>query len=261
MKLIYALLIGFFLVGCGSQNNPSSSSELSHSTNDSSTQINSSQSDLPVTYSTTVSRNLKVFIPRNLPADIQLDSIVKLDYSKHASVYFIYPIGRNKKINEQIKRFATKEVSEFWNAVSSNTPEEHAITSDLQYVPESIFENTTLTSYCFYASTYFEETAHPNSEFYSFTFENKSGRLLGFSDIFNLKTKQDTLQLIALINEQIYVPDVTPLTTLDDIDFNIMEEGISFNFGPYDIGYYAEGARQGVVSYEKLTTYLNHRLF
>ena len=195
----------------------------------------------------------------SFPKHFTFDSIVELNYATHSSIYFIYPISGNKRIDAQVKQFAKAEVDEFKGALYSEVKQANAVTSDLQFVPESIYENNKITSYRFFTSSYYEETAHPNSEYYSFIFDNNTGKRLGFSDIFQLKGKADTLALIALINEQIYVPEMTPLTTLKDIDFDLTASGVSFNFGPYDIGFYSEGIRQGTVAYEKISKYLNRK--
>lgn len=256
MKFILASFLALILFGCR-ENQSNATATTANQSLDTVAKPETIQSERSVYYSTTVDRNLKAFIASSIPAGIHLDSIVSLDYSKHASVYFIYPVGPNKRINQTIKTFATQQVNEFSESVYSEIQEEKAITSDLQFVPEAIFQNEKLTSYRFFTSSYMEGTPHPNSEYYSFTFVNQSGKLMSFSDVFQLSGKADTLQLIALINEQIYQPELTPLTTLKDIDFNVMSDGISFNFGPYDIGSYAEGDRQGTVPYAKIRRYLN----
>lgn len=207
-------------------------------------------------------KNLAGMIPYgSFPKHFTFDSIVELNHATHSSVYFIYPISGNKRIDAQVKQFAKAQVAEFKESLYSKVKQANAITSDLQFIPENIYENNKITSYRFFTSSYYEETAHPNSDYYSFIFDNITGKRLGFSDIFQLKGKADTLAMIALINEQIEGPDMTPLTTLKDIDFDLTASGVSFNFGPYDIGAYAEGIRQGEVPYEKMRRFLTNKYF
>ena len=78
-------------------------------------------------------KNLAGMIPYgSFPKHFTFDSIVELNHATHSSVYFIYPISGNKRIDQQVKQFAKAEVAEFKGALYSEEKQANAITSDLQ---------------------------------------------------------------------------------------------------------------------------------
>jgi hypothetical protein len=92
------------------------------------------------------------------------------------------------------------------------------------------------------------------------TFDLKNLRVLTLDDIVAKEGRKAVLKMIVAQLQEEY-GDTDMLNAPDDIDFpgadpSLMKEGVSFDYGAYEIGPYALGMPGVIISYEKMKPYL-----
>jgi len=207
------------------------------------------QKDSVLSISEKVKYSIEQLIPPiNLPSGFRLDRIQRNDTARNLSIFVSVPISGISHIDKVVFEGIEKQKNDFIKGLDERIKEDkeilNTVNSDFQAAPISVFKDNKVTSVLFLVSCYYGGAPHPVSRYYSFNFDNRSLKRIYFSDFFTVKTRTDSNHIKDLITmavgrEGIFVSDVK------DIDFNIEEDTISFNFDDYEIASYAEGIIQG----------------
>lgn len=103
---------------------------------------------------------------------------------------------------------------------------------------------------------HFSLGAHGNTYFKTFNYDLKTGKFLTIEDLLNVGTDGNIAKLDKLIAENYNNPlscfDVTPKSTLKDMQFSITEENAVFSYEPYILGTYTCGSCTILVPISKL---------
>lgn len=96
---------------------------------------------------------------------------------------------------------------------------------------------------------------------YGRTFDLKNLRLLTLDDIITKEGRETVLKMIIAQLQKEYKEELDMMNPADEIDFpgmapSLMAEGVSFDYGAYEIGAYALGMPGVIVPYNKLKPYL-----
>jgi hypothetical protein len=89
----------------------------------------------------------------------------------------------------------------------------------------------------------------------SINFDGKTLKKISFGEYFSLNSAEDTNQMIQLITEKIN-RDGIRLSSLQNIDFNVEMDTISFNFDTYEIAGYASGTIRAKVEKKLLQRFI-----
>ena len=241
MKNTGYIIVVIGLLGCGQRG---ANSEVTNQRDSSSTE------KIIVRY------NIEDLIPPiNLPEGFRLDTIQKIDSTKNVSIFIFLPVSGIDQIDKVVFDDIQKQKDDFIESLDEMIKEDERIlgtvNSDFQAEPISVFKDDKVTSYLFIVSYYQAGAAHPMTMYYSLNFDNKTLKRISFSDYFLVESKNDTTQLTDLITRSIGEDGIF-VTTLSDIDFNIEQDTISFNFDDYEIASYAAGIIQGRVHRNQL---------
>jgi len=176
-----------------------------------------------------------------------------------------YPEFKGKKsfidINNVIKQDIDKFVSEFkknletWD--TENIPEEAYSRYWMDY---NIRRLDNIASIYFVISDSMAGAAHPNSYTYSLNFDLETNRKIGITDIVN-----DFEKLSELVKEKLKAEFEKKNIETDSLfetgtepkaenynNFNLVEQGIIFNFDPYEIVAYAAGSFEAILGIDEL---------
>lgn len=180
-----------------------------------------------------------------LPKDFHVDSSVKFDRLRNTEIQIFLPkYSLLTDFDTQVSSYISGQFSKFIAYLDTLIQEDPSMlistTSSFIIYPVSIYRDSKLVSYCFIISTDHAGAAHPLTKYYSFNYDLTKKRRIGFFEYFQVKSKQDTAFLKKVINEAINRENIS-VSKLYDIDFNIVPDGIEFNFDDYEIASYAEG--------------------
>jgi len=196
-----------------------------------------------------------------LPDKFKLDSLKYYDKKRNAIIIIAIPLSGDLKLDTEIKsqilnqrdsllididRFIKRD-SDFVNS---------ALTSEFTAIPISVFFDNKIISYSFVIYSYFSGGAHPVMIFYSYNYDILKQKHLNFDDYFILNSKSDTTYFTDLITKAIDKEGIV-MTRIKNQDFNIEKDTISFNFGDYEIGGYADGIMQGRIKKSILNDKIN----
>ncbi len=195
-------------------------------------------------------------IDAKLPSGIKLDSIKHYDKQRNTQFLLYFPITNIISLDTGIKNELLRQKDDFIKNVDEMRKENgddfiSSLTNEFTAVPISIFKNQKLTSYLFGISFYHSGAPHPVSFYYSYNFDNDKQTKIIFKDYFKITSKADTAYYCDLITKAINRDGIS-VGEIKNIDFNIEQDTISFNFDVYEIGSYADGIMQGRVEKKKL---------
>jgi|SRR5579871_3047120 len=204
---------------------------------------------------------LHVMDSLKLPTGFYLDTIYKFDKKRNAEIQIILPNSIAKtNYDSEITIYFKKKVHEFivsQDQINGNSSMSNSMQSSFVVRPICVYKDLNLLSYCFLISNDLG-MAHPVDEYYSFNFDLKKKKRIFFFDLFKFKSKSDSVFLFSNIRDAIYKanPDVDKefieFRKLYNIDFNVEQDSISFNFDDYEIGDYGLGIIRAKVSKKKL---------
>lgn len=242
MKTLTHILIVFGLLGCG---------QVERKNND-----HTSNKDSLLIEKEIVRHSIEDIVPSlYLPDGFQLDTIQKNDTARNLSIFILIPISGINQIDKIVFEEIDKQKKDFIESLDKMIREDNrilsSVNSDFQAEPISIYKDNKVTSILFIVSYYHGGAAHPMTMYYSFNFDNKTQQRIFFSDYFFIKNKIDTSFMTDQITKSIGREGIY-ITELNDIDFNIEQDTISFNFDDYEIVSYAEGIIQGRIQKHKL---------
>ncbi|PSR56887.1 hypothetical protein AHMF7605_27010 [Adhaeribacter arboris] len=180
--------------------------------------------------------------------EFAVDSSSTFDKNRNTQISIEIPVSGIQELDEQIKAEIDKQKVEFIKSIDELIKEDRdiltTVNSDFSVDLISAYNDKNLISYCFIISYYHGGAAHPMTMYNSFNFDKKEKKLISFTDYFNVKTQNDSIWFLTIINKAIDIDNVKA-TSLNEIDFNIEKDTISFNFDDYEIASYAEGIIQG----------------
>jgi hypothetical protein len=240
MRYILIVFLIFLVIGCKSKNGQNVSNQQD-------------SAKISVKSETVNGRRLKLIVPNGF----NIDTFKTFDKSIGAEFEIITP--KSDKFKD-LNILLEKEILKYKNNLIASVNEMFKNDSSLRQTslnsgfwvnPISIYSNDTLISYSFVISYYLASAPHPNTKYYSLNFNIKTHKQIKFSDYFSVKNSKDSAFLISTINHAINKKDIG-VGKVYDIDFNMENDTISFNFSDYEIACYAEGIIQGKVNKEVL---------
>jgi hypothetical protein len=198
-----------------------------------------------------------------LPDGFTLDTTISFDSARNAEIQIIIPKYKGVTlINKQVAAYMKQRLKKFRLSLDTlflNEPSMLQAAPGGFYVePVSVFKDDEIISYCFIINSDYPGAFHPFTEYYSFNYHLKNNKPLGFSDCFNVRSKQDTQSFMSIINRAIDRPNIE-ITKLYGIDFNIEKDSIDFNFDDYEIASYAEGIIKAKVAKQKLKQFMTDK--
>jgi hypothetical protein len=230
MRKINLLITFLFLVSCSNSNHRSLPLE-----------------SRPLVDTSELTRPIKLNF--KLPDNCKLDSLKYYDKKRNAIIIIALPLSGvlkvDTEINSQIMNQRDSLLSDIDGFIKQDSDfVNSALTSEFTAIPISVFEDSKIISYSFVVYSYFSGGAHPVMMFYSYNYDILNQKHLNFDDFFILKSKSDTTYFTDLITKAIDKEGIV-MTRIKNQDFNIEKDTISFNFGDYEIGGYADGIMQG----------------
>jgi hypothetical protein len=189
----------------------------------------------------------------------------KLRYTVKARYPQALGAGRDQrltKLNQELRRFITKEVRGF--TTDFQAPEERMFgvgsSFDSRYQVE--FATNDLVSIGFIINTYFEGAIHGNYNIIVFNYDLTSGKTLKLADLF--KPNSSYLKPISDYAVKSLRKELTADPEFDWIQsgagpeeknyqsWNVKREGLEVTFNPYQVASYAEGPQTVVIPYSVL---------
>lgn len=193
--------------------------------------------------------------PIKLPYGFRLDTIQKNDKARNLSLFISLPVSNISQIDQIVFEEINNQKDDFIESLDEMIKNDNriltSINSDFQAEPISVYKDTKVTSILFVITYYHGGAVHPITMYYSFNFDNITKQRIFFSDYFVIKNKVDTSYMTNQITKSIGREGVN-VTDLNEIDFNIEQDTISFNFDDYEIASYAEGIIRGRIQKNKL---------
>jgi Protein of unknown function (DUF3298) len=196
----------------------------------------------------------------SLPAGYKLDTIQEIDTVRKLEVSVTIPVSGINSIDKIVFEDIEKQKAEFIISLDEMIKEDNgrksALNSSFYVHPFSVFKDNKVTSILFIVSYYHGGAAHPMTMYYSFNFDNNTQKRIFFADYFVIKNSADT----SLLKDQIATAtgrESIGDKALKDIDFNIEQDTISFNFDNYEIASYAEGIIQARMHRQELIGRIN----
>jgi hypothetical protein len=197
----------------------------------------------------------------NFKNDFYIDSIIIKDEKLQITYDIDIPIFKSDSIFTSIiqnkvqthKKQFTHRVAEL---IAEDSTMLNSVGSFFSASPASIYEDSSITSVCYIFSTYFAGNVHGLTIYTSLNFDRKLKCLIDFENYFTLSSHLDSITMKDLINKAINRPSVG-INKIHKMDFSLIKDSISFNFGDYEIASYAEGIIQAHVSRQLLKPYIN----
>lgn len=235
MKTIAHILIVIGLLGCGQ-----GESKLNDQTHSQDSALHKTE---------IVRHSTDDLVPTlNLPEGFRLDTIQTNDTARNLSIFISIPVSGIKLLDKVVFDEIEKQKDDFTRSLDEMIKEDKGILSSInsgfQAEPVSVYKDSKVTSILYIISYYHGGAAHPMTMYYSFNFDSKTQKRISFSDYFIVKNSADTAFMTDIITEAVGREGVF-VSGLKDIDFNIEQDTISFNFDDYEIASYAEGIMQG----------------
>lgn len=200
------------------------------------------------------------FVPRQISeANRRLRYTIKAKYPQAVGA------GRDArlvKLNQELRKLITKEVSEFRGYFKK--PEERLGPTGSYYDSEYWVNLATndLVSISFGVSTFGEGAAHPNHNTLVFNYDLSAGRLLNLSDLF--KPNSNYLSAISIYTIGQLKKKFAPDPDTEWIErgagakgenykaWSLTTKGLEITFDPYQVASYAEGEHVVVIPYSVL---------
>jgi len=207
-----------------------------------------------------------------LPEDFTLDSISYTDHEHHINYLAEIPkttfppfnVFINKRFTEIQQIMYARAEKRQWGIKEAFANDPADLEKELSrlctfdFHPQAIYQDSTCISIRFWG-TWLEQSFHGLPEYYTVNFDKETLTEIHFEDYFHLSSTQDSLLLLALINEGLQNPHLS-IKEVYPVKFNIEGDSISFNFDAYELEAYAYGMPRAYVSKIKLG-YLIHERF
>ncbi len=195
-------------------------------------------------------------INAKFPFGIKMDSIKHYDKQRNTQFLLYFPVSNIITLDTGIKNELIRQKDGFIKNVDEVRKEYgdefiSSLTNEFTAIPISVFKNQKLISYLFGISFYHSGAPHPVSFYYSYNFDNEKHKKIIFSDYFKISSKADTTYYCNLITKAINRDGIC-VGEIKNIDFNVEQDTISFNFDDYEIGSYGDGTMQGRLVKKKL---------
>jgi hypothetical protein len=190
-----------------------------------------------------------------IPKGFLIDTIELSDKHNRLVTKIIFPISNIKVLDDLAKSELIRKRNDFTQELTEYIKKQNGemsqFNSEFVAEPVSIFINDKIVSYCFFISDYFGGSSHPLDTYYSINYDIKSGKLISLSDYLKIKTKADTLYFTKLITKAINEESVS-VKELNNQDFNIEKDSISFNYDNYEIASYALGTIRAKINTKEI---------
>jgi hypothetical protein len=196
-----------------------------------------------------------------LPAAFSLDSLNQYDSIHNTTIKISFPnYSGDTQLNAWVKDALNKKLQQFTGRLNPIAPEDRnnqLLPNSFTVEPAYVFKNETMISYCFIIHSQRTDAAHPSAEYYSLNYHTGNKKLISFADFFQLPNEQDKLALMNLINKGMPSSEYS-IETLDNIDFNMEQDSIAFNFAQGQIASTAAGIIKAKVATKSLAGLLKN---
>jgi len=191
---------------------------------------------------------------RNVPEGFSLDTINYFDSTKVAEIDILLPVSGIKTLDDRMRREAESRKKEFLKDIVGEGDSGMEFGSGSSFFMEinSIYATDSIISYCFHVSVYSANAAHPFNSYYSYNYNRITGKEITFNDYFDIRSREDTIFLINLLTKIIAIEGVS-VDEVKDMDFNLRQDTVSFNFDDYEIASYAIGVIEAPIAKKELT--------
>lgn len=182
---------------------------------------------------------------------------IKIEDKKHQlTIFLTIPISGILNLDKIVRKDILTEKEQFEDEVKERIAEDNCkmseLFSDYSCRLLTTFEDNNFISYSFTNSQYFAGAAHGMTRYISYNYDLKKNKLVSFNEYFDLKSEQDSIFLMNLMTKRIALQNVA-VNTLENMDFNLTKDSISFNFDDYEIASYAEGPIQVKIGKKEIT--------
>jgi hypothetical protein len=192
--------------------------------------------------------------------EFKIDTIKTEDKKHKFEVFLTIPISGISNLDSIVRNDILNEKNWFEEEIKERIAEDDGkmseLFSDYNCGLLSLFEDKKFISYSFTNSQYFAGAAHGMTRYISYNYELKRNKLVIFNEFFNLKSEKDSIFLMNLMTRRIALENVE-VNTFENMDFNLTNDSISFNFDDYEIASYAEGAIQVKIGKNEIANLIN----
>ena len=176
-----------------------------------------------------------------VPADVYLDTVLFEDTALSLTCSVLLPLHKNERwqqadllLKQQIEKGKQEFISSVRERLKKYPDSKYNVLGNVYTVePEQIYVDSMIISYCLEIMYQHAGAVHPMMMYYSFNYDKQKKRQIGFTDYFDIKTKQDSLWLIGGIGRRVLSAEY--LDKVYDYDFNVTDTTVSFNFDDYEI--------------------------
>jgi len=188
-------------------------------------------------------------VPKGFSADT-LNRIEKL-LNLNTSIVYLYLSDTSqiklkyivyKTINAKLKEFK-KELSKTSKNEQNQLDSEYDLPNIFDAFYDSYYEDNKIVSIRYIISFSYSGGVHPFTEYASINYDKETQRLFSFKDYFNIQTPKDSLLILAPLekdfgefSEVLANRNLWDFYNLNDGNFSIQKDSISFNFNDYAIG-------------------------
>ncbi len=177
-------------------------------------------------------------------SNFTIDTLPVYDSSRNLRTTLHLPVTNNKVIDKKILSKLNQQKKAFTENLDDMLSKDSLVAktweSGFNAELVSYYKDNTLISALFRIVYFHAGAAHPMTQYQSFNYNVKTMKEISFEDYFLVKDKLDTMQITQLITENINRDGIS-LSSLKNIDFNVENNTISFNFDTYELVVYAEG--------------------
>ncbi|MEM6803681.1 MAG: RsiV family protein [Bacteroidota bacterium] len=199
----------------------------------------------------------------NIPEGCELDSLSFEEKELRLTVRIIAPKCIDPKLDNSFQSLL-KDWLDWGRANAKSVLEKRKASGvfderycSMNLYPEFFYSDSSWVSYRFYTS-WNEEAIHPLPGYLSFTYFIPENRKVEFQDLFVLDSPRDSANFMSVISAHLEKAE-HKLSHLYPFEFNLEEDAISFNFGPYELGAYASGMPRAVVPKADLIGFLKEK--
>jgi len=192
--------------------------------------------------------------------EFKIDTIKTEDKKNQVYVFLTIPISGIPNLDKIVRNDILTEKEQFEDEIKERIAEDNGkmseLFSDYSCGLINLFEDKKFISYSFTNSQYSAGAAHGMTRYISYNYDLKRNKSISFNEFFNLKSEKDSIFLMNLMTRRIALENVE-VNTLENIDFNLTKDSISFNFDDYEIASYAEGAIQVKIGKKEIANLIN----
>ncbi len=188
-----------------------------------------------------------------LPKEFSADTINRKDTSLNFNTDIVYLYLKDTtqiKLKQLVYKIINSKLQEFKKQLSKPAKDkanplnaDADLPSSFEAFYDNYYEDNNIASIRYIISVYFSGGVHPFAEYVSINYDKKTKKIFSSKDYLNVKTSKDTLLILTplekafgLLSENLANGNLWGFYKLNDDNFTITKDSISFNFSDYAIG-------------------------